>query len=78
MERFNVTVVKDRMQYLLTRRVASKHVLTNRCATISVRATATRPEDVGKTDTVFVMAKGESGTIVSATARLFVVSNVER
>lgn len=77
-ERFNVTVVKDRMQYLLTRRVASKHVLTNRCATISVRATATRPEDVGKTDTVFVMAKGESGTIVSATARLFVVSNVER
>ena len=74
-EVFNVTVVKDRLGYVMPSRVRPKRVIKGRCVTISVRVRATRPQDVDKTDSVFVIAKGkDSHVLVSQTMRLFVVS----
>ena len=75
-EIFNVAVVKDRLRYIDRSRLPSpKRVIKGRCVTIAVRARATRQEDVETTDSVFVIAKGKSSSVVvSQTVRLFVVS----
>lgn len=74
-EFFDVTTVKDKMGYLLSRNVRSRRVTKGRCATLSVRAKATRPTDVDKTDIVFLIAKGQTSKVVASQAmRLFVVS----
>ena len=74
-EVFNVTVVKDRLRYVMPPRTSPKRVISGRCVTISVRVRATRSQDVDKTDTVFIIAKGKSSRVlVSQTIRLFVVS----
>ena len=75
-EIFNVAVVKDRLRYIDRSRLPSpKRVIKGRCVTIAVRARATRQEDVETTDSVFVIAKGNSSSVVvSETVRLFVVS----
>lgn len=74
-EIFDVDVVKDRMRYVISPRLGPKRVVKGRCVTISVRAKATRRQDVEKTDSVFVIAKGRiSRVVVSQTVRLFVVS----
>jgi len=75
-EIFDVAVVKDKMGYVISSRLSRvKRVMKDRCVTISVRTRATRPQDVDKTDTVFVIAKGRvSRVLVSQTVRLFVVS----
>lgn len=75
-EIFNVAVVKDRLRYIDRSRLPSpKRVIKGRCVTIAVRARATRQEDVETTDSVFVIAKGNSSSVVvSQTVRLFVVS----
>ena len=74
-EYFNVTVAKDKMGYMLSPTIGSIRAFKGRCATISVRVRATRPQDVEKTDTVFLIAKGRTSKIVvSQAVRLFVVS----
>ena len=72
-ERFQVTV-KDRLGYLVTRRIGSRVARTNSCPTLVVRARATRTADIGKTDSIFIMVKGtKTGTVASAMVQLFVV-----
>ena len=72
-ERFQVTV-KDRLGYLVTRRIGSRMARTNSCPTLAVRARATRTEDIGKIDSIFIMVKGtRTGTVVSSMVQLFVV-----
>lgn len=74
-EYFDVSVAKDRMGYLISPNVRSRHVIKGRCITISVRAKATRSTDVDKTDTVLLIAKGRTSKVfVSQAVRLFVVS----
>ncbi|XP_022793661.1 von Willebrand factor A domain-containing protein 7-like [Stylophora pistillata] len=74
-EYFDVSVAKDRMGYLISPNVRSRHVIKGRCITISVRAKATRSTDVDKTDTVLLIAKGRTSKVVVLQAvRLFVVS----
>ena len=74
-EYFNVTVVKDKMGYIVSPHIRPRRVGVGRCTTISIRAKATRPQDVDKTDTVFVIVKGRtSKVVVSQAVRLFVVS----
>ena len=73
-EYFDVTVVKDRMGYIVNPRVKPKRVIKGHCATLSIRARATRSQDVDKTDSVFLIAKGRtSGVVVSQALRLLVV-----
>ena len=73
-EYFDVTVVKDKMGYITSPQVRPRRVMKGRCATISIRAKATRPQDVEKTDTVFIIAKGRTSKFVASQAvRLFVV-----
>ena len=73
-EYFDVTVVKDKMGYVISPKVRPRRVIKGRCTILSVRARATRPEDVEKTDTVFIIAKGRtSKSVVSRAVRLFVV-----
>ena len=77
-ELFDIYVKKDRMGYIVQRSARSqrpKYVAKDRCTTVFVRAKATRPADVGKTDTVTLIAKGKSsGIVVSQVMRLFVVN----
>ena len=74
-EHFDVTVVKDKMGYMLSQSVRSRRVIKGRCTTLSVRAKATRSTDMDKTDTVFLIAKGRKSKVVASQAvRLFVVS----
>ena len=73
-EYFDVTVVKDKMGYVISPNVRPRRVMKGRCTTLSIRARATRSEDVEKTDTVFIIAKGRtSKSVVSQAVRLFVV-----
>ena len=58
-ENFNVTVVKDRLRYVVSPRLGLRRVIKGRCVTIPVFAKATRPQDVETTDSVFVIAKGK-------------------
>lgn len=70
---FDVVVVKDVFSYVLPRRVTPKSVIKGRCVIISVYAKATDHQDVGKTDTVFVMLKSRrSRFFVSQTVHLLV------
>ena len=72
-ERFQVTV-KERLGYLVTPRMSRRIARTNSCPTLAVRARATRTEDIGKIDSIFVMVKGtKTGTIASSIVQLFVV-----
>ena len=74
-ETFDVTVVKDKLSYVITPRLNPKRVIKGRCVIFSVRARATRSQDVETTDFVFVVAKGRlSGVVVRQTMTLFVVS----
>ena len=72
-ERFQVTV-KDRLGFLVTRRIGSRMARRNSCPTLPVRARATRTEDIGKIDSIFIMVKGtRTGTVASSMVQLFVV-----
>ena len=72
-ERFQVTV-KDKLGYLVTRRIGSRIARRNSCPILAVRARATRTEDIGKTESIFIVVKGtKTGTIVSTFVQLFVV-----
>ena len=62
-ELFDVAVVKDTLRYVLPRRQRPRRVKKNRCVVISVYAKATRSQDVGKTDSVFVIVKGRSSRV---------------
>lgn len=73
-EYFDVTVVKDKMGYVISPNVRPRRVIKGRCTTLSIRARATRSQDVEKTDTVFIIAKGRtSKSVASQAVRLFVV-----
>ena len=72
-ERFQVTV-KDRLGYLVTRRIGSGIARRNSCRILAVRARSTRTEDIGKIDSIFLMVKGtKSGTVASTIVQLLVV-----
>ncbi|XP_044182994.1 von Willebrand factor A domain-containing protein 7-like [Acropora millepora] len=72
-ERFQVTV-KDRLGYLVTRRIGSRMARRNSCPTLPVRARATRTDDIGKIDSIFIKVKGtRTGTVASSMVQLFVV-----
>ena len=72
-ERFQVTV-RDRLGYLVTRRIGSRIARRNSCRILAVRARSTRTEDIGKTDSIFLMVKGtKSGTVASTIVQLLVV-----
>ena len=77
-ELFEIVLKKDSMNLIVHQSASSqrpKHVAKDRCTLVFVRAKATRPEDVRKTNTVALIAKGQSsGVIVSRLMRLFVVS----
>jgi len=73
-EYFDVTVVKDKMGYVISPNVRPRRVMKGRCTTLSIRARATRSQDVKKTNTVFIIAKGRTSKfVVSQAVRLFVV-----
>ena len=75
-EYFDVKVVKDKLGYVVTPNVRSRRVFKGRCTILSIRARATSPQDVEKTNTVFLIAKGRtSKVVVSQAVRLFVVSS---
>ncbi|KAL9960310.1 hypothetical protein ACROYT_G033755 [Oculina patagonica] len=78
-ELFQIAVKKDRMGYIVHKSAGSqrpKYVAKDRCTTVFVRAKATRPADVRKTNIVTLIAKGQSsGVIVSQVIRLFVVNS---
>ena len=66
--------MRDRLGYLVTRRIGSRIARRNSCPILAVRARATRTEDIGKTESVFIMVKGtKTGTIASTIVQLFVV-----
>ena len=72
-ETFDFLVAKDTRCYVLRRRLSPKHVIKGRCKYISIFAKATRSEDVGKTDAVFIILKGRiSRTVISETVHLLV------
>ena len=74
-EYFDVTVVKDRMGLIISPQISPKRIIKGHCATISVRARATRSQDVDKTDSIFLIAKGRASKVVASQGvRLFVVS----
>ena len=76
-ELFEIILKKDRMDYIVHQSASSqrpKYVAKDRCTLVFVRAKATRPESLHKTNTVVLIAKGQSsGVIVSRVMRLFVV-----
>lgn len=76
-ELFEVVLKKDRMNFIVHQSASSqrpKHVAKDRCTLVFVRAKATRPEYVHKTNTVTLIAKGmSSGVTVSRLMRLLVV-----
>ena len=72
-ETFDFLVAKDTRRYVFRRRLSPKHVIKGRCVYISIFAKATRSEDVGKTDAVFIILKGRiSRTVISETVHLLV------
>lgn len=72
-ETFDFLVAKDTRRYVFRRRLSPKHVIKGRCKYISIFAKATRSEDVGKTDAVFIILKGRiSRTVISETVHLLV------
>ena len=72
-EFFDCVVSKDKLDYLLRRRLSPIRAYKGRCRTIVVTAKATRSEDVGKTDAVVIILKGRtSGTVLSETVHLLV------
>ena len=72
-ERFQVTV-KDRLGYVVTRRIGSRIARRNSCRVLAVRARATRTEDIGKIDSIFIVVNGtKTGTVASTIVQLFVV-----
>lgn len=72
-EFFDSLVLKDKLGYLLRRRLSPIRAYKDRCRTIIVSARATRSEDVGKTDAVVIILKGRtSGTVLSETVHLLV------
>lgn len=73
-EYFDVTVVKDRMGLIITPQISPRLVMKGHCPIISVRARATRPQDVDKTDNLFLMVKGRTSKVLASQGvRLFVV-----
>ena len=73
-EYFDVTVVKDRMSLIITPQISPIRVIEGHCAIISVRARATRSEDVDKTDNLFLMVKGRTSKVLASQGvRLFVL-----
>ena len=78
-ELFEITVKKDRMGYIMHRSANAQRprfVAKDRCTVVSVRAKATRRDDLHKTNTVTLIAKGQSsGVVVSNVMRLFVVTS---
>lgn len=77
-ELFEIVVKKDSLNFIVHQSASSqrpKHVAKDRCTLVFVRAKATRPENVHKTNSVTLIAKGQSsGVIVSRVMRLFVVN----
>ena len=72
-ETFDFLVAKDTRRYVFRRRLSPKRVIKGRCVYISIFAKATRSEDVGKTDAVFIILKGRiSRTVISETVHLLV------
>ena len=72
-ETFDFLVAKDTRRYVIHRRLSPKRVVKGRCKYISIFAKATRSEDVGKTDAVFIILKGRiSRTVISETVHLLV------
>ena len=80
-EIFHIEVLKDRLGYIIRRgrhrnpkrRKAGKLVIKGRCVVFSVYAKATRSEDVGKTDPIYFILKGQkSKAVVSQTVHLLV------
>ena len=73
-EYFDVKVVKDRMGLIITPQIPPKRIIKGRCAIISVHARATRPQDVDRTDNLFLMVKGRTSKVLASQGvRLFVV-----
>lgn len=77
-ELFEIILKKDRMTYIMHQSESSqrpKYVAKDRCTLVFVRAKATRPESLHKTNTFAMIAKGlSSGVIVSQVMRLLVVN----
>lgn len=77
-ELFEIILKKDRMSYIMHQSESSQrpeYVAKDRCTLVFVRAKATRPESLHKTNTFAMIAKGlSSGAIVSQVMRLFVVN----
>ena len=80
-EIFHIEVLKDRLGYVLRqgrrrnpkRRKAGKLVIKGRCVVFFVHAKATRSEDVGKTDSIYFILKGQkSKVVISQTVHLLV------
>lgn len=78
-ELFEILLKKDSMDYIMHQSASSqrpKYVAKDRCTMVFVRARATRLADVHKTNTVTLIAKGQSsGVVVSQIMRLFVISS---
>ena len=80
-EIFHIEVLKDRLGYIVRRgrlrnpkqRKAGKLVIKGRCVVFSVYAKSTRSEDVGKTDPIYFILKGQkSNVVISQTVHLLV------
>ncbi|XP_073229342.1 von Willebrand factor A domain-containing protein 7-like isoform X4 [Porites lutea] len=80
-EIFHIEVLKDRLGYIVRRgrhrnpktRKAGKLVIKGRCVVFSVYAKSTRSEDVGKTDPIYFILKGQkSKVVISQTVHLLV------
>ena len=66
--------MKDRLGYVVTRRIGSRIARRNSCRVLAVRARATRTEDIGKIDSIFIVVNGtKTGTVASTIVQLFVV-----
>ena len=74
-EYFDLKVFKDKLGYVIEPGVKARNVRGGRCGLFRISARASRPQDVEKTDTVLLIAKGrKSQVVVSKAVRLFVVS----
>ena len=80
-EVFHIEVLRDRLGYIVRRgrhrsskrRKAGKLVTKGRCVLFFVYAKATRSEDVGKTDPIYFILKGQkSKVVISQTVHLLV------
>lgn len=80
-EMFHIEVLEDRLGYIVRRgrhrsskrRKAGKLVIKGRCVLFFVYAKATRSEDVGKTDPIYFILKGQkSKVVISQTVHLLV------